>query len=184
MRFVLPAGIFRPVRGTGRRVDAHDAVRTDAEVAQCFANRARLFHLREKALAIVVASHRRSSARRRPHGRHERSDHEPACADAIGEPLQRVAIGVDVDVRVEEKEIDPVEAYAADFCCRGQVEHRVEIDRRFRVGSLPTSPGHIALCSAGLVCVFIKNFSASLRLCVTWTVIVDCPDYPVRNASG
>ena len=92
-------------------------------------------HLREKALAILIAAHCRPAARRCPDRRHERSDDEAACANAIGETLQRVAVGIDVDVRVEQKQIDPFEADAVDVCGCRQIEHRVQIDRRLRVGA-------------------------------------------------
>ena len=118
-----------------------------------------------KRCAIVVASHRRAAACWRPHRRDERSDDEAARADAIGKPLQRVAIGIDVDVRIEQKQIDAVELHAVDVGRGRQVEHRVQIDRRLRVGPFADEPRPHRVVKCGFrVCSHKKN---SLRLCAS-----------------
>ena len=137
-------------------------------------------HLREKALAFLVAAHGRASAGRRPHRRDERSDDEAARADAIGKPLQRLAIGVDVDVRVEQEQVDALEADAVDVGGRRQVEHRVEIDRRLRVGPLADEPRPHRVVQCGFRMCSHK-LPASLRLCVKRS---GCPDFRDRSASG
>ena len=101
-----------------------------------------------------------------PHRRDERSDDEAARADAIGKPLQRVAIGVDVDVRIEQKQIDAVEPDAVDVCGRRQVEHRVEIDRRLRVGPLADEPRPHRVVKCGFRCVVVIRILCASALCV------------------
>ena len=170
-------------------------------------------HLREKAFAIVVAAHRRPAARRCPYRRHERSDDEAACANAIGETLQRVAVGIDVDVRIEQKQIDAFEADAVDVCGGRQIEHRVQIDRRFRVGAFADEPrphgvmkSWFGVCSHHVVSLLSSHGAppvrvpsltlrilismtclvviTSLRLCVFASGTSQPRDCPARSASG
>ena len=128
----IRVGIVRPLARTCRRVDAHDAVRTDAQIAKSPTDRARLTHLRQEVPAILVAAHGRSAASRRPHRRDKRSDDESPRRDVVGQALQIGARRIDAQVGIEEEQIDAVEPGAVDRRRRGEVEHRVEINGRLR----------------------------------------------------
>ena len=126
-----PRGPCAQSPGAAGRVDAHDAVRADAELAQLLGDAAALADLLEE-LACV----RRPSpiAEPPPVGGQTGATTEPitrSCArDLVGQRLEVVVGGVDVDVRSEEEQIDAVELDAVDLGRGRQVEHRVEIDRR------------------------------------------------------
>ena len=52
-------------------------------------------------------------------------------------------------MRQGKEEVDAIEPHPVDIGGSGEAEHGFQIDRRLESGPLPTSPGHIALCSAG-----------------------------------
>src|SRR5689334_11298473 len=63
----IRAGIFCPFRRARSRVDTHDSVRPDFQVAELTADAARLLYLREKPAPLCFISHRGPAACRRPH---------------------------------------------------------------------------------------------------------------------
>ncbi len=134
-------------------------------MAQRRADRARLFHLREKAAALGVTAHRRAAPCRRPHGRDQRADDKAACANTLGEPLQIVGTRIDVDVGIEQKQIDAVVSDAVHFGGGGQVQHRIQIDRRLRVGSLAdeSRPHRVVQCGFGVCHKNVLCVPAPLR---------------------
>ena len=110
----------------------------------------RLAHLLEKPGAVRLRPHGRSAAGRRPHGSDQRADDEAAPGDRIGEALRVIGRRIDADVRIEEEEIDAVEPGAVDFGGGRQVEHRLEVDRRFGAwASFPNQSGPHRVVQAG-----------------------------------
>ena len=179
IRCVLPAGSLRPVGRARRRVDADDAVLADAELAQLLADRARL-----SAPASGTAcgprrcpspSRRRSAARpARPASRRR----SPCARDLVGEPLQIVVASnrcscADRTGTDRRRRIDAVDARRRPS---GRASCRDRSAARSRA-PLPTRPGHIALCSAGFVCVVMsQSFLPRVRFGRR-----DCPG---RSVSG
>ena len=88
----------------------------------------------DELLALLLArpspSRRRSAARpaRRPSRRRDLRD-----ATLSASRFRSSSRRVDADVRIEEEQIDAVELHAVDLGRGGEVEHRVEIDRRLGV---------------------------------------------------
>ena len=135
--FVLPAGSFAHSAGL-----AAESILMTPDVRMPTSRRilpisAGLPHLGDELLALGGIAHRGAAAGWRPDRRHERADGKLPRPNPIGEPLHLVVARVDADVRIEEKQIDAVELDAVDRCVRGEIEHRVEVDRRFRVRSFP-----------------------------------------------
>src|SRR5574340_467745 len=54
-------------------------------------------------------------------------------AGSLAHSLGVVVRGIDIDVRREQEQIDAVELDAIHFRRRRQVEHRIQLDRRFRI---------------------------------------------------
>ena len=76
----------------------------------------------------------------------------PFDRDLVGEPFDIVVGGVDAGVRVGEEEVDAVELDAVDLRRRGQIEHVVEADRRFRVAALCRRGPATSRCAASANC--------------------------------
>src|SRR5215475_11259777 len=53
--------VFGPLRRSARRIDAHDPVRANAQVAEFPADGAGFTNLSEKGLALSLGTHRRAS---------------------------------------------------------------------------------------------------------------------------
>ena len=131
--FVLPAGSFAHSAGL-----AAESMRTTPYLRM---PRSRSFLPIAQALRTCVRNFLRSSslpiAEPPPVGGHTGATSEPTTrslrADLVGEPLEVVVGRVDADVRIEQEQVDAVELDAVDLRVRGQVEHRVEIDRRLGV---------------------------------------------------
>ena len=149
-------------------------------------------------LPTCVTNCRRSSAspiaEPPPVGGHTGATSEPdeqiPRADPIGEPLQVVVARVDADVRIEQKQVHAVELHAVDRRVRGQVQHRVEVDRRLRVRALCRPARATSRCGGRETCVrgrmlFMRSTSAlrrsARRVRAATARRPDCPD---RNASG
>ena len=69
----------------------------------------------------------------------------------VGHPLDRVEVAVDVEVRRDDEEVDPVELLARPTSALAVSSSSVSSGM---IGSLsgaplPTMPGHMALCSFG-----------------------------------
>ena len=128
--------VLRVLMDAGRRIDANDAVRPHAEIAQLLADPAGLLDHRDETLALLGAAHRRTAADGRPDRRHQRADGQTLRSDRIGEAPDVVVARVDAGVRVGEEEVDAVELDAVDARRRRQIEQRRQADRRFRVAAL------------------------------------------------
>ena len=122
--------IFRPLRRARRGVDPDDAGLADARRTKRCADLTRLPDLRHELTAFVGVAHRRAAAGRRPHRRDQRPHEQLPRADPVHEPLQVVVARVDAHMRIEQKQVHAVELHAVDRRVRGEVQHRVEIDRR------------------------------------------------------
>ncbi len=121
-------GILGPVARRTRGVDADHAIRPDASLAQLTGDPARLANGRQVILSLLLISHRRGVE---PDRRYHRSDHEPLGRNLIGNRFQIVVADVDVDVRLVEENVDSVKLDAVDLGGGGQLEHRVEVNKRF-----------------------------------------------------
>jgi hypothetical protein len=97
--------------------------------------------LLEESLAVLVTAHRRAATGRRPDRRDDRADHQIPLSRLVGQTLQIVVRRVDADVRVEQEQVESVELDAVHFSRRGQVEHRVQLDGRLRIGTFADHPG-------------------------------------------
>ena len=118
--------------GRAGRVDADHAIRPDAQLAQLLGDPAGLADRGQVVLPLLLVAHRRGVE---PDRRHHRADHEPLGRDLVGHGLEVVVADVDVDVRVVEEDVDAVELDAVDLGRGGQVEHRVQVDRRLGAGA-------------------------------------------------
>ena len=85
-------GVLCPNRSRRGGINAHDAVGPDAQVAQFLGDAAGLANLLDKFLAVLVAAHRRTAARRRPDRRDHRADHKTLRADLVRQPFQIVVV--------------------------------------------------------------------------------------------
>ena len=129
----LPDRLRRVLRGgLGRRraVDPDHAVSAHAVLVEDARDAAALPHRVDEARARVGRAHRAVADRARPDRRDERADREVALRDRVGEAAEVRLRRVRVDVRMEEEEVDAVEAAPARARLRGEVEHALERDRR------------------------------------------------------
>ena len=135
-----------PIGNAAGRIDPHDAVGANAQLAQPAGDAAAFADLRQKRLPLVVGPHRRAAAGRRPNRRHDRAD-RPGCAAwpcrpavSVRRPRQSMST-----CGANREQIDAVELDAVDFGRGRQVEHRVQIDRRLGVGPFADDarPGRI-----------------------------------------
>ena len=85
-----------------------------------------------------------------PDGSDDGADDEVPGPHLVGELLQVVIAGVDIDVRREEEQIDAVELDAIDVGLRGE---SIMVSRSMNGSAsaepLPTTPGQAALWSLG-----------------------------------
>ncbi len=154
-RFAECAAIFfefavrvplRPGAWINGRIDAHHAMgaRTPS-FAQLLGDPATLAHLRQEARASCSEPIAEPPPVGGQTGATDRANHQFARADLVGQFFQIVVRGVDIDVRRKEEQIDAVELHAVNFRSRRQIEHRIELDRRFGIWSLAdhTRPGRV-----------------------------------------
>ena len=133
-----------------RRIDAHDAVRPNAQVRSFLP----IAHALRTWVTNFAFARRSPIAEPPPVGGHTGATTEPTTnpsrANLVAQPLQIVVGRIDADVRVEQKQIDAVELRRRSTSA---LAVRSSIVSRSIGGSepgpLPTSPGHIALCKAG-----------------------------------
>ena len=134
-------GILGPLGGAGCGIDAHDAVRPRAQLAQLARDAAGFAHLGDEVAALFRAAHGRSAAGRRPNRRHQRADASPSDAHFVGEARQIVVAGIDADMRIEQKQVDAVESRAVRLGGGGEAQHGVEIDGRLGIGAFAHQSG-------------------------------------------
>jgi len=133
--------VFGPVRRAVRGIDADDAVLADPQIVQLAADPAGFPDLREERRAIGFVAHRRSTARRRPHRRHQGTHAEVLRCQPVRQRLQLVVRGIDIGMRQRKKQIDSVETRAVHFGGRREIDHRVQVDWRFRIGAFAYQAG-------------------------------------------
>ena len=122
--------VLGPIGGTAGRVDPHHAVRPDADLAERLGDSAAFSDLLQKLPPAFALVHRRPAARGRPHGSDDRADDQPAGLHLVRQLFEVLVRGIDIDVRIEQEQIDPVELLPVHLGIRGVIEHRVQIDRR------------------------------------------------------
>ena len=123
-------GIFGPVGDTGRGVDADDAVRTHAEVAEAGADGAGFADLGEKRGAFHFAAHGGTATRHAPNWSDDGTGDEFVFFELTGEGFDVLDLAVDGSVRIAHEEIDAIEFNAIDLGLGGHREHLVETEKR------------------------------------------------------
>ena len=148
IRFWLPAGSSSHAVHAAGRVDPHDAVGPDAQLAQLLGDAAAL--ARPGVEELAGGRPASPMAEPPPVGGHTGATTVPisklARAGLVGQLLQFVVVGVDADVRVEEEQVEAVEPHAVDLGVGGQ--DRASCPDRWaarRRAPLPTTPGQAAL---------------------------------------
>ena len=103
-----------------------------------------------RIVAVLVAAHGRAADGARPDRGDERADGQSLGGDSVGHGADRVVAGVGIGVRMEREQIDAFELLAVDFALAVSSSIRSRLIGGWSVpASLPTSPGHMALCSLG-----------------------------------
>ena len=110
-------------------------------------------------------AHRRAAAGRRPHRRHHRADLQISRAGLVGQRLDLVVAGVDIDVRREQKQVDAVELHAVDLGRGGQIEHRIQVDRRLAALSFADHARPGGVVELGIVVGMCVGHDGYLALC-------------------
>src|SRR5881394_1240018 len=111
--------VFGPITHTGRGIDADDAVRTNAKLAQLACDATGLEHLAYEILPIVRAAHCRTAAGGLPYGCHDRAHDKTQAADFLGELFQVVVADVNTDVWVVKEQVHAIKFDAVDRSVRG-----------------------------------------------------------------
>src|SRR5581483_11308426 len=114
--------VFGPVRRAERRINAHNAVRANADVTELAADLAGFAHLGQEGFALFFGTHRGAPAGWAPDWRDERADDQAARGDLVGKFFQIVVGGINVGVRQREENVHAVELLAVHFRGGGQVE--------------------------------------------------------------
>ncbi len=138
---LVPLGVGGPVADAAGRVEPDHAVGPHAQLAQPLGDPAALADLLQELPAPLALVHRRPAAGRRPDRRHHRADRQAARRCLVGQRLELVVGGVDVDVRGVQEQVEAVELDAVDLGRGGQVEHRVQADRGLRALALADHAG-------------------------------------------
>ena len=73
----------------------------------------------------------------------------PFERELVGQARQVVVGGIDIGVRQRKEEIDAIEAHAIHLGGGGQVEHGIEIDGRFGIGTFADQPGPHGVMQGG-----------------------------------
>ena len=127
--------ILRPITHATRRIDADDAIRTHAELAQLARDAAGLEHLTDEIFAFLGAAHGRTAAGRLPDRGNDRAYDEAKRTDLFAKAFQIIVADIDADMRVVKKQVHPIEFHAIDGCIRSQQQHGVQVDARFGAGA-------------------------------------------------
>ena len=135
MRLGVALRVFLPVRDPAGGINADDAVRAHAEIAQFPRDAAGFAHLLDKFLPLLLAAHGRAAAGWRPNRRNDRADDKAFGADFVREPFQIVIAGINAYMRVEQEQVHAVKLHAVHLRFGGEIEHRVEINGWFRAGA-------------------------------------------------
>src|ERR1019366_2438936 len=112
-----------------------------AQSAGLAAESAGFFPLGEEAGALGGVAHGGAAAGGRPDGGDEGAGAQSFGGELPGEAGEIVVGGIDVGVRQGEEEIDAIEARAIHPRGGGEIEHGIEIDGRFGIGTFSDEPG-------------------------------------------
>ena len=88
-----------------------------------------------KRAAFGVVAHGGAAAGRRPDGRDQGSGAQSLGGKLVGEASEVVVGRIDVGVGQGEEEVDAIEAHAIHPGGGGEIEHGIEVDGRFRIGT-------------------------------------------------
>jgi len=146
------------------RVDAHDAVGPHAQLAQAPGDAAALADLVEELLALLGGAHGGAAAGGRPDRRGDRADVQVPLPGLVGQHLDLVVAGVDVDVRGVEEEVEALEADAVHFGRGREVEHRVEVDGWLAAVALADHAGPGRVVELGIVVGVVGSHCSSSRV--------------------
>ena len=94
-----------------------------------------------KRRALGVIAHGGAAAGGRPDGSDQRAGAQSFGRELVGEAGQVVVGGIDIGVGQGEEEIDAIEAHAIDPGGGGEIEHGIEIDGRFGIGTFSDESG-------------------------------------------
>ena len=108
----------------------------NAKIAQLLANGAGFFNLSKETCPLLLGTHGRAAARRRPDRSNQRAYNQPAFGYVLREMLQIVIGGIDAGVRQGQEQVDAVKADSVYFGLSGQVEHGFQGNERFGVRAL------------------------------------------------
>ena len=159
--------LLEPVTRTTSGVNAHHAVGTNAQLSQFRGNPTAFADLFDELFPLVFAPHRRAAAGGRPDRRDHGTNHKTLRRDLVSEPFQFILADVDIDVRVEKKNVHPVELDTVHFGLRCQIEHRVQIDERFGAGAaFADEAGPHGVVKPGIVVVAVITHGRSFSLIV------------------
>ena len=148
---LIAFGIFVPLVWAGGRIHADDAVGSDAEESKLLGDAAAFADLLDELCAIGFGAHRGPAAGRRPDGSDHGADDQTLGAELVGDAFEVIVGGVDVDVRVEQEQVHAIKLDAIHARLGGELDHRVEIDRRLGVGAFADEPGPGGVVELGIV---------------------------------
>ena len=152
--------ILGPLRGAGRRIDAHDSVGPRAQFAQLTRDPAGFAHLRDELLPLLRAAHGRAAAGGRPHRRYHGPHHQVQRAHLLGEPREVVIARINANVRVEQEEVHAIELGSVGIVQFGrgsQPQHGVQADGRFGIRPFAYQTGPHGVVDAGEIVVRIRG---------------------------
>ncbi len=126
----VAGGVLGPVLDAVGGVDADDPAIAGTVVVHDFRDAAGLFDGEDEVPAVLLGAEGRATHRSRPDGSDEGTDFQAVSGDLVAEGLEVVLGAVDVHVRAEEPEVDPVVFLAVGLGIDGKFEHAVETDGR------------------------------------------------------
>ena len=104
----------------------------------------------DEFLACCGVAHRGIADGAWPDRRDQRTDGEARDGDFVGHRADRFVAGVGIGVRMEQEQIDASNFWPLTLAAAVSSSMRSRLIGGWSVpGSLPTRPGHMALCSLG-----------------------------------
>ena len=158
-------GVREPVSGAARGINAHHAVAPNAELSQLRGDATAFADLFHELFSLLFAAHGRTASGGRPDRRDHRTDHEPSGGHPGGQFFQIVIARINVDMRIEKKNVHAVKFDAVHFGSGSQIEHRVEVDERFGPGAaFANQPRPHGVVKPGIIVVAVNAHGLSFSL--------------------